>query len=345
MIDSGSLPPLQSESAAQGDLCAGVFACSDVAEPPSVITSRQIPGVLPPMLNGRYRLDGLLGAGGMGVVYRARDVLRERFGDPDPYVALKFLREDLRECPDGGALLYSEYALTRYMLHPGVVRVHSFEIDDSCQQSFFTMELIRGMPLDRLLCEQPCGLPWEESRATVAGMLEALAYAHGRGVLHGDIKPSNVILCEDGPRLFDFGLGSAECGVLDGLAQLSRSRLNAWTPGYSAPELMQGGSLSRSADVFAAGCVVYELLGGELPYGRMDAKNILDQTQDFHLKCPRNLPPNVWPALRQALQLDPALRTISCSQLHRAFAQPSGVVQRRWFKPKRRHTVDEPDAE
>ncbi len=132
-------------------------------------------------------------------------------------------------------MLYSEFALTRRLRHNNVLRPHTFEVDTDCQRAFITMELMRGLTLDKLLCERPLGLPWKELRDIALPLLDALAYAHARGVLHGDMKPSNVMLSEEGVRLFDFGLGQAEEGILPGLPHLSRNRFNAWTPGYAAP--------------------------------------------------------------------------------------------------------------
>lgn len=98
---------------------------------------------------------------------------------------------------------------------------------------------MRGLTLDKLLCERPLGLPWQELRDIVLPLLDTLAYAHGRGVLHGDMKPSNVMLSEDGLRLFDFGLGQAEEGVMPGLPHLSRERFNAWTRATPPPNCLR----------------------------------------------------------------------------------------------------------
>ena len=133
-------------------------------------------GALPELLAGRYRIERLLGVGGMGAVYRARDLLSEQFGDPDPYIAVKILSEEFAETPDASALLYSEFALTRRMRHENVLRLHSFEVDTDCQRAFITMELVRGLTLDKLLCERPLGLPWHELRKIALPLLDALAY-------------------------------------------------------------------------------------------------------------------------------------------------------------------------
>ncbi|MEE5062299.1 serine/threonine-protein kinase [Pseudomonas alliivorans] len=303
------------------------FAKSHKAEPALAPTKASI-GEMPEVLAGRYRIERLLGAGGMGAVYRARDLLSEQFGEPDPYVALKILSEEFAESPDASALLYSEFALTRRLRHNNVLRLHTFEVDTDCQRAFITMELMRGLTLDKLLCERPLGLPWKELRDIALPLLDALAYAHARGVLHGDMKPSNVMLSEEGLRLFDFGLGQAEEGVMPGLPHLSRDRFNAWTPGYAAPELLEGQTLSASADVYGVACVIFELAGGKHPFRRLPSTQARDERLERELKAPGNLPKHCWPALRSALTFDARDRKITAKQLRDAFAVTSSRLQR-----------------
>ena len=303
------------------------FAKGNKAEPLLTPTKASI-GALPDVLAGRYHLERLLGAGGMGAVYRARDLLHEQFGDPDPYIALKILSEEFAESPDASALLYSEFALTRRLRHDNVVRAHTFEVDTDCQRAFITMEYMRGLTLDKLLCERPLGLPWQELRDIVLPLLDTLAYAHRRGVLHGDLKPSNVMLSEDGLRLFDFGLGQAEEGILPGLPHLSRERFNAWTPGYAAPELLEGQPLSASADVYGVACVIYELASGKHPFRRLPSTQARDEHLERELRAPANLPQHGWQALRTALSFNPAERTITAQQLRDALGATSSWLQR-----------------
>ncbi|GBL59602.1 serine/threonine protein kinase [Pseudomonas sp. R3.Fl] len=300
--------------------------------PPAPATATFSPQALPEVLGGRYRLERLLGVGGMGAVYRARDLLREQFGDPDPYVALKVLSEEFAEYPDASALLYSEYALTMRLRHPHVVRLHSFEVDTACQRAFITLELMRGLTLDQLLSERPQGLPWDEFREVAGALLDALAYSHERGVLHGDLKPSNVMLGEDGLRLFDYGLGQARDGLLDGLPKLCRARIAAWTPRYAALELLEGAPLSPASDLYAVACVLYELLCGTHPYRRLNAKQARAMQLEQQLAPPAQLPRPAWQALRCALALNEADRQISVAQLRDAFRTlpPQGL--RRWFR-------------
>ena len=303
------------------------FAKSHKAEAAPAPTRGSI-GELPDVLAGRYRIERLLGAGGMGLVYRARDLLGEQFGDPSPYIALKILSEEFADSPDASALLYSEFALTRHLRHHNVLRLHSFEVDTDCQRAFITMELMRGLTLDKLLCERPLGLPWKELRDIALPLLDALAYAHARGVLHGDMKPSNVMLSEEGVRLFDFGLGQAEKGVLPGLPCLSRERFNGWTTGYAPPELLEGQPLLASADVYAVACVIYELAGGRHPFRRLPSTQARNEHLERELRMPERLPKHCWPALRAALAFDVADRPITASQLHDVFAVTPSWLQR-----------------
>lgn len=285
---------------------------------PAVIPSQPFVSEMPEILSGRYRLERLLGAGGMGIVYRTRDLLHEQYGDPDPYIALKMLSKEFDESPDASALLYSEFALTRQLHHPNVLRPYTFEVDAAHQRAFITMELMRGLTLDKLLCERPLGLPWHELKAIAVPLLDALAYAHNRGVLHGDMKPSNIMLSEDGVRLFDFGLGLAQEGPLKNLPNLNRKSLNAWTPGYAAPELLEGAPLSTGADVYGVACVLYELASGKHPFRRLPSTQARDARLQCELKAPRNLPRRCWPALRSALAFDPGQRSMSAAQLRDA---------------------------
>jgi serine/threonine-protein kinase Stk1 len=272
----------------------------------------------PGLLAGRYHLERELGRGGMGVVYRARDLLHEQFGEPSSSVALKLLGEAFAACPDAHVLLYSEFATTRSLRHACVVRAFSFEVDSGSRTAFFTMELLHGVTLDRLLLECPGGLSWPELQPMVLQLLDALVYTHQRNVLHGDVKPANVMLSEEGIRLFDFGLGLAQTQVAAGLPSLSRNRFKAWTRAYAAPELLAGGALTAAADLYGVACIVYELAQG---------KRLGEQQPRHTLARPRQLPRQCWPALRAALAVDPERRTLTVAELREAL----GCARRAWY--------------
>ena len=310
------------------------FALAATAAAPKVAAevTRSAPGELPEVLGGRYRIERLLGVGGMGAVYRARDLLREQFGDPEPYVALKTLSDDFAEYPDANALLYSEFALTARLTHPHVVRLFGFEVDVPSQRAFLILELLKGLTLDQLLCERPQGLPWSELQEIAIALLDALSYSHSLGVLHGDLKPSNVMLAEDGLRLFDYGLGQPVEGLLPGLPRLCRNRFTAWTPRYAALELLDGAPLTAAADVYALACVLYELASGRHPFRRLSAKQAKAMELDKQLQRPEQLPAHCWPALRTALAFEEAQRDIDCAQLLAVFRQPMPNGWRHWFR-------------
>lgn len=288
-------------------------------------------GPLPDVLHGRYRIERLLGVGGMGAVYLARDLLREQFGDPEPWIALKTLSEEFSEYPDAHALLYSEFALTARLRHRHIVRLFGFEVDQDSRRAFITLERLNGPTLDQVLVEHPTGVPWPLLREIAVPLLEALQYSHTAGALHGDIKPSNIILTEDGLRLFDYGLGQPLHDLLPGLPRLARHRFAAWTPRYAAPELLDGHELTATADVFAVGCVLHELAAGEHPFRRLSAKQAKALALDAALKCPPGLPAACWKALRQALRFEPAARPDSVTPLLEAFRQPQPSRWKRWL--------------
>lgn len=286
-------------------------------------------GELPAVLSNRYRIERLLGVGGMGAVYRARDLLREQYGDPDPYIALKTLNEEFAEYPDANALLYSEFALTSRMRHSNVIRFYAFNVDRVSQRAFMTMELLKGPTLDHLISERSDGLKWDELQQIAVPLLEALEASHNHGVLHGDIKPSNVILTADGLRLFDYGLGQPMQGLLPGLPRLSRKRIAAWTPRYAALELLEGGQLSEAADLYAVAVILYELSSGHHPYSRLTAKQAKCMEQGGSLSKPENLPNHCWPALKAALAFDEEQRTTTVSDLLTSFRfKPTSLLQR-----------------
>jgi serine/threonine-protein kinase Stk1 len=286
---------------------------------------------LPEVLSGRYQIERLLGVGGMGAVYRARDLLREQYGEPEPYVAIKALTEDFAEYPDANALLYSEFALTSRLSHAQVIRVYSFEVDSQSQRAFITLELLKGCTLAQLLLEHPQGLPWRQAHEISLALLAALSYAHNEGVLHGDIKPSNLMLGDEGVRLFDFGLGQAEEQRLPGLPRLCRSRFAAWTPRYAAPELLDGAALSSAADVYAAACVIYELCSGQHPLRRLSAKQA--KALELPLSAADGLPKSLWPILRAGLAYEAEQRCGLADLLSafRDYQAPSSRLPR-WLK-------------
>ena len=323
------------------DIITGLLPGKNASQPtyfafaaqPDVATTVTPLEPLPERLNDRYRLERLLGVGGMSAVYCAHDALRAQFGDPQPYVAIKVMNDSYAACPDANALLFSEFALTQHLHHPHVIRLYDYAVDGASQRGFISMEWLQGAPLDRVIAEHQHGLPLDLFHPLALAMLDAVVHAHANGVVHGDLKPSNLMLGDNGLRLFDFGLAASNDARLLGLPRLRRERIAAWTPGYAALELLEGTEITQATDIYALACVLYELVSGQHPYQHFSAQQAKTQRLDRMLTCPPNLPSVYWPALQVALRINPVARRISAQELRVAFSGMNHPRWSRWFRP------------
>jgi Protein kinase domain len=204
------------------------------------------------VLAGRYRLDQVIGAGGMATVYRARD---ERL---DRDVAVKVLAANLAADPVVGERFAQEARALAAFTHPSLVAV--YDVGDEADDPFFVMELIDGPTLaDRL---DSGSLPVEEAVPLLASVGEGLGALHAQGFVHRDVKPHNILLgAGTAPRLADFGLVRG-----DGAGDLTAPGTAIGTMAYLAPEVLAGEQATPSADVYALGVVAYQTLTGRLPF-------------------------------------------------------------------------------
>jgi serine/threonine-protein kinase len=207
---------------------------------------------------GPYRLDGLLGRGGMGEVHRAYDTRR---GRP---VALKLLLESLSADPDFRDRFKREAALTAKLHDPHVIPIHDYgEIDG---RLFLDMRLVVGSDLATVLAHDGA-LPAERSVTIVEQVAAALDSAHADGLIHRDIKPSNVMLTEPRPGrpdfcyLLDFGIAHTAAN-----SRMTATGITVGTFEYMAPERFLNAEVDKSADVYALACVLYECLTGQPPF-------------------------------------------------------------------------------
>lgn len=207
---------------------------------------------------GRYVVMRPLGRGGMGVVYVARD---ERLGRD---VALKMIAG----LPDEAAKtrFWREARAAASVSHPHICQV--FEVDESGEGLFLTMELLEGEALDRRLLKG--ALAPQDAVPIALGMLSALGALHARGLVHRDIKPSNVFLTPHGPKLLDFGLARpavAPALMADTTAQpITDAGMIVGTPHYMAPEQVTGAALDGRTDLYATGAVMFQMLAGRPPF-------------------------------------------------------------------------------
>ena len=209
----------------------------------------------------KYRQEFLLGAGGMGEVYRATRILE--FGDERP-VACKMMKPGLMSKPDGVRRFHREASLTIDLDHEHVVRMIDYVVDDAGVQ-FLITELVDGVSVAEILDGSltRAQLSADMVRVIAADVLDALAYVHGRGVLHRDISPSNMLVCRNGAiKVSDFGMARA----LSSDARHSGSYLGKLA--YQAPEVRKGAAVDARSDLFSFAASVYELLTGAPPFGK-----------------------------------------------------------------------------
>jgi hypothetical protein len=226
------------------------------------------------VLNGRFTLEEVLGHGGMGMVFRARDGRKEEAGDHNPYVAVKVLGEEFKRHPQALIALQREAGKAQSLAHPNIVTVHDFDRDG--RTVYMTMELLDGEPLDRTIAKSAShgGLPLRQVLPIVRGIGNALVYAHEKGIVHSDLKPSNVFVTKSGTvKVLDFGIARAiwspDKAAKDTL--FDARELGALTPAYASPEMLLELEPHPRDDIYALACISYELLAGKHPFDRMPA--------------------------------------------------------------------------
>jgi len=273
----------------------------------------------PEVVAGRYEILGLLGVGGMGRVYRARDL---ELGE---LVALKVLQAGSLEGTDAVERFRREVRLARHVTHRNVVRL--FDIGEDAGVYFLTMELVEGLSLATLLARSGA-LSVGRVLDIAADVCAGLAAAHEAGVVHRDLKPGNVLLAEDGRVvLTDFGIAtsaaeSARAGLTGDLA--------IGTPDYMAPEQVEArADVDARADIFALGVVLYEMLVGERPWMggspmAVALARLLTPASD-PVERRSDVPPALSAAILRCLARSPEDRFASVAEVARALA---GVTRR-----------------
>ncbi|XUW91731.1 serine/threonine-protein kinase [Burkholderia sp. M6-3] len=282
-------------------------------------------------LNNRFVLEECLGVGGMGTVYKALDLRKLEASDRKPYLAIKVLNVQFRGNPNSLVALQREARKAQVLAHRNIITVYDFDRDGPIV--YLTMEYLSGKPLSQLLRTPGYqGMPVRAALPIVRGMCSALAYAHERGFVHCDFKPANVFLTTNAEvKVIDFGIArvfqrpeeESDATVFD------PGSLGALTPAYASPEMIEHREPDPRDDIYALGCITYELLTGHHPFDRLSATQA--RNADFKLQRPANLDTRQWRALRAALSFDRATRMPSIARFiaefdNEARAEKSGTL-------------------
>lgn len=276
-------------------------------------------------LKNRFELEELLGAGGMGVVYKAKDMLKIEAQDRDPYVAIKVLTDEFKTHPEAFIALQRESRKTQSIAHPNIVTVYDFDRDGDTV--FMTMEYLDGKPLDKLIAQyRAIGLPADEVHKIIEGISAALIYAHAQNIIHSDFKPGNIFVNTRGiAKVIDFGIARAVAKVehreesADDKTVFDAGNLGALTPAYASLEMLEGKTPDVRDDIYALGCIAYELYTGVHPFNRIHA----DEAKRQKLK-PKRIPgikKHQWRAIEQALAFEREQRIQSVDAFWELFSK------------------------
>jgi Tol biopolymer transport system component/tRNA A-37 threonylcarbamoyl transferase component Bud32 len=268
-------------------------------------------------LADRYRLERELGAGGMATVYLAHDIKHDR------RVAIKVLRPELAAVI-GAARFLAEIKTTANLSHPHILPLHdSGEVDGTV---FYVMPFVDGESLrDKLDREQQ--LPVDEATRIAVEVAGALAYAHEHQVIHRDIKPENILLHGGHAMVADFGIALAASRT-DGKIRMTETGMSLGTPHYMSPEQAMGErEITARADVYALGCVLYEMLVGEPPFNGPTAQAIVARVMTEEPRSlttqRRTVPHHVDAAVTRALSKLPADRFATAANFADALTNPA----------------------
>lgn len=282
-------------------------------------------------LEGRYRIKRQLGQGGMATVYLADDLKHER------RVALKVLKPELAAVV-GAERFLAEIRTTANLQHPHILPLHDSGEADGLL--FYVMPFVKGESLRQRL-KREHQLSVDDSVNISSKVATALDYAHRQGVIHRDIKPANILLSETGePLVSDFGIALAVSG---GGGRLTETGLSLGTPRYMSPEQATGDlSVGPATDIWAVGCVLYEMLTSEPPFTGSTPQavlgKIISEPPPRVTNHRQSAPPNVESAISMALEKVPADRFGAAADFVRALGDPTF----RHGQPERTHGVPGP---
>ncbi|WP_069472283.1 serine/threonine-protein kinase [Candidatus Marithrix sp. Canyon 246] len=227
------------------------------------------PGVI---IRENYRLTEKLGEGGMGVVWKAVDLIQEAGDSRNPYVAIKFLSRDFKDHPDALKALVREFSRYKKLTHTNILKAYG--LDRIGDRFFMVMEFLEGIPLNKFIRNNPNGISLSEAEYIINDMAKALEHAHQNGVAHLDFKPANVLYDDELniAKVIDFGIARRIEEIdEDDTTRFDPGSLGALTDSYASSEMFLGLKPDPRDDIYGFACVTYELLSGKHPYQRKKA--------------------------------------------------------------------------
>lgn len=287
------------------------------------------------IIRKRFLLEREIGRGGMGVVFTARDLLKEEVGDQDSLIAIKLLSEDFKSHPDALRMLQQETRKTQTLAHPNVVTVYDFDRDGDTV--YMTMEFLSGSPLtDYVKQHEFSSTNLKDVLPVISDIVHGLEYAHKQGIIHSDLKPGNIFITEQQvTKIVDFGIARAlmdsgtaqksasqpepgEQGGGDSLTALSDTDpVFALSPKYASPEMFDDAPPDTRDDIYALACITYQLLAGRHPFAGRPADEA--KQRGMVPEPVASLSARQWKGLCAGLSLDRATRTASAEQFLQAF--------------------------
>ena len=244
------------------------------SDPPDAESRRTAPITLGSVLQDRFKLVENIGLGGMSVVYKAIDLRKIEARSSDPYVAVKLLTAPSSGFGHSLTLLQGEAQKLQSLPHPNIVRV--IDVDRDGRTVFMTMEYLTGESLKRqLLAPDFRGLPTLDAERIIESIAAALEFAHRNDIIHGDLKPGNIIITAKGEvKVIDFGIARLMTRPQTGTAL--DERLGGLTPLYASPEMLEQLGPDPRDDVYALACIAHELLTGQHPFDEKSALEARD---------------------------------------------------------------------
>lgn len=263
---------------------------------------------LPPknqVLNNRYRLDKILGVGGMGVVYQASDLLLLSLGVNQCHFAIKMLTGETQEYTDAGLLLVNEFTQAKKLQHENILPINQLDICQKTHQAFIVMPKMEGESLSMLLTS-PFGITKEKERLVLASsLILAVIHCHEKGVIHGDIKPENIMIDKNGHlTLFDFSI-SRDVNEKNNGCAIDFSKVHAWSGDYAAPEVLAGSAPTLKSDQFSLCILLYKLIFNIHPNPRKNPETINKNLKHIDLQT----------SLISGMHPDPNQRQVHGSEL------------------------------